>query len=121
MQFRIDDGLYADFRGEFPNLDVARITAENINATASIKEKWRNLIMRYEKRIAHYNFGTLLRLDASGGYTEENSHFGNVISFLHTSFSPCLVTRTQFYAIEIARNKEGINDTVFQCNRQKQT
>lgn len=42
-----------------------------------------------------YSFGTLLRSDAENDYSEENT---------------MLVTRIQFLCIEIARNKEGIND-----------
>lgn len=42
-----------------------------------------------------YSYGTLLRSDAAKDYAEENT---------------ILVTRIQFYAIEIARNREGVND-----------
>jgi hypothetical protein len=45
--------------------------------------------------VEDYSFGTLLRADASKEYSEDNS---------------ILVTRIQFYAIELARNKEGVND-----------
>lgn len=44
-----------------------------------------------------FSFATLLRLDASKDYSEENS---------------IIVTKIQFYAIELARNKEGHNDSV---------
>jgi hypothetical protein len=45
-----------------------------------------------------YNFGTLLRLDASQDYSEANS---------------TIVPRIQFLAIEIARNKEGANKAAY--------
>ncbi|GAA6044260.1 hypothetical protein JCM8097_002100, partial [Rhodosporidiobolus ruineniae] len=45
-----------------------------------------------------YNFGTLVRLNCEDDYTQENSMFGY---------------RLQFYAIEIARNKLGLNDEVY--------
>jgi len=48
----------------------------------------------YEGKIEDYNFGTLLRIDCSKGYDEENT---------------ILVTRIQFYAVEIARNRRGLN------------
>lgn len=44
-----------------------------------------------------YSFGTLLRKDCEGEYTEENS---------------ILVPRIQFLAIELARNREGYNNGI---------
>jgi hypothetical protein len=96
---RVDDDLYEDFRKTFPDMDIKKLAPSDINATESIKSIWRSFIMPYETRIAHYNFGSLIRLDSSQDYTEQNSYF---------------VTRTQFYAIEIARNREGCNDIVYQ-------
>lgn len=45
----------------------------------------------------NYNFATLLRLQCDGDYTPEN-----------TTIAP----KIQFYAIEIARNREGFNDVI---------
>jgi hypothetical protein len=42
---------------------------------------------QYEKLVPDYNFGTILRGDAKREYDEDNS---------------ILVTRTQFYAIEVS-------------------
>ncbi|KAF7366795.1 Duf757 domain-containing protein [Mycena sanguinolenta] len=50
---------------------------------------------RYKKKITDYNFGSLIRTDARQEYGENNTIF---------------VTRIQFYAIEIARNRLGLND-----------
>ncbi|KGG52036.1 hypothetical protein DI09_21p80 [Mitosporidium daphniae] len=94
---RIDDELYSDFRSHFPDMDVDLLTPEVINATPAIKEKWRNFLMPYQHRIANFNFGTLLRLSAAHDYTEKNT--------------------TQFYAIEVARNREGINERYFHKNK----
>ena len=44
--------------------------------------------------VEEYNFGTLLRLDCKEGYSEANT---------------TLVPRVQFLAIEIARNRQGLN------------
>lgn len=63
----------------------------------SAKEKWRPFCLKFEGIVEDYNYGTLLRLDCSQGYTEEN-----------TIFAP----RIQFFAIEIARNREGYNKAV---------
>lgn len=59
------------------------------------KTKWRVFCEKFAKAIEDYSFGTLIRADASRGYDEHNS---------------ILVPRIQFYAIEIARNREGVND-----------
>ncbi len=46
-----------------------------------------------------YSFATLLRLDSNLDYSEENS---------------IIVTKIQFYAVELARNKEGHNQDIRQ-------
>lgn len=47
-----------------------------------------------------YSYGTLLRLNSQKEYTEDNS---------------ILVTRIQFLAVEIARNRQGFNDSTYQA------
>ncbi|NXK26336.1 PBDC1 protein, partial [Arenaria interpres] len=59
--------------------------------------KWRPFCLRFEGLVEDFNYGTLLRLDCSQGYTEENTIFGGI----------------QFFAIEIARNREGCNSVVY--------
>lgn len=51
----------------------------------------------YKSKLENYNFATLLRLQCDGDYTPEN-----------TTIAP----KIQFYAIEIARNREGFNDVI---------
>ncbi|KAI7081458.1 hypothetical protein KC352_g41325 [Hortaea werneckii] len=63
------------------------------------KERWRNFINSYEKKIEDYNFGTMLRSNPSFEYGEKESIFA---------------VRMQFYAIEIARNRAGLNDWVYE-------
>ena len=48
----------------------------------------------FEHHVEDFNFGTLLRLDCSKGYSETNT---------------TLVPRVQFLAIEVARNRQGLN------------
>ncbi|KAJ3299989.1 hypothetical protein HK104_005482 [Borealophlyctis nickersoniae] len=93
---KLDDELYDDFRANWPDMNVAELD-ENEFKTESSKAKWRDFIMKYEKKVQDYNFGTLLRLHAAHDYAEDNAFF---------------VTRLQFYAIEIARNREGANDGI---------
>lgn len=90
----IDDTIYKIFREEFPSLDVSHIKEDELKSTKE-KAKWRPFCERFKNLVEDYSFGTLLRADAGSDYCEENT---------------MLVIRIQFYAIEIARNKEGVND-----------
>lgn len=90
----MDDTIYKIFREEFPTLDVKVINENELKSTKE-KAKWRPFCERFKTLIEDYSFGTLLRANAEEDYKEENS---------------ILITRIQFYAIEIARNREGIND-----------
>ena len=91
----VDEGIYQKFRLLFPadKFDVAKLNEDELKSAAS-KEKWRPYCMHFEKTVEDYNTGTILRLDASKPYSPEN-----------TTLAP----RIQFYAIEIARFREGCN------------
>lgn len=92
----LDDTIYKIFREDFPNLDVSNINEDELKSSEG-KPKWRLFCEKFKKCVEDYSYGTLLRADASRGYDEENS---------------ILVTRIQFYAIELARNREGVNDII---------
>ncbi|ORX72261.1 DUF757-domain-containing protein [Linderina pennispora] len=94
----IDDELYEDLKAHFPDLKLDVLDEAQFK-TEKAKAAWRDFINKYEKRVKDFNFGSLVRIDCKGDYTEENSMF---------------VTRTQFYCVEVARNKEGLNDSVKQ-------
>ncbi|KAG0222724.1 hypothetical protein BGW41_005870 [Actinomortierella wolfii] len=93
---KIDEEIYLDwvatFGPDLPRIDV--LDEEKDFKSPEMKEKWRNFIQKYEGKVTDYNFGTLLRIDVSKDYTQENTMF---------------VTRTQFLTIEIARNRAGLN------------
>lgn len=98
----IDDDILNHFFEIFPEYkfdDALRELDENSMKSAKGKERWRDFIMPYEKKLKDYNFGTLVRKFSNRPYAEDNS---------------ILVTRVQFFAIEIARNRAGLNDTVYQ-------
>ncbi|KAF8943640.1 hypothetical protein BGZ47_005213 [Haplosporangium gracile] len=100
---KIDDEIYDDFMSTFaPNVPRVDILNEDKDfKSPEMKEKWRNFINRYEGgKVTDYNFGSLLRIDASKEYSEDNTIF---------------VTRMQFLTIEIARNKAGLNSV--HCKR----
>ncbi|XP_049800185.1 protein PBDC1 [Schistocerca nitens] len=94
-----DDMIYKIFREEFPDMKVDMLVEDELKS-AQGKEKWRPFCERFKNIVEDYSFGTLLRLDHTGEYNEQNS---------------ILAPRIQFLAIELARNREGLND----CIRQK--
>ena len=87
---RLDNDIYSDFEQTFPELassdDAIRKIDEDAMKSPAGKEKWRNFIMKYEKTVADYNFGTLIRTDASDEYTQDNTIFCTCL--LYTSPSP---------------------------------
>lgn len=88
-----DDQIYATFRQDFPQFNVRKIDEDEMKSPAG-KELWRSFIYKFDK-LDDYNFLTLIRSDVDTDATQENS---------------ILVVRIQFLAIEIARNREGLND-----------
>jgi len=102
---KIDDEIHDHFKREFPEFDPKATINEEEMKSKTGKERWRNFIMQYEKRVDDYNFGTLVRANPSFEYGEKETIF---------------VVRMQFYAIEIARNREGLNDWIYeQANPEK--
>ncbi|WFD34853.1 D-lactate dehydrogenase (cytochrome) [Malassezia cuniculi] len=100
---KFDADLMADFEATFPELagsddGIRKIDEQEMKSTVG-KKKWREFILKYEQKIADFNFGTLIRTDATQEYTQLNTIF---------------VTRFQFYIIEIARCRRGMNDWVYE-------
>ncbi|KAL2785931.1 putative polysaccharide biosynthesis protein [Aspergillus germanicus] len=96
---KIDDEIYEHFKAEFPDFDPAATIDEDQMKSKEGKEKWRNWINQYEKKIHDFNFGTMLRANPKTEYEQENTIFA---------------MRMQFYAVEIARNRAGLNDWVYE-------
>uniref|UniRef100_A0A8C6WNT4 Polysaccharide biosynthesis domain containing 1 n=1 Tax=Neogobius melanostomus TaxID=47308 RepID=A0A8C6WNT4_9GOBI len=94
---KVDDQLYTSFRETFKDLDIKLLKTEDLKSVEA-KERWRPFCNQFEGIVEDFNYGTLLRLNSDKEYTEDNTIFA---------------TRVQFYAIEIARNREGFNETVF--------
>ena len=94
---KYDDEILEHFNREFPDFDLKGTIDEDEMKSKDGKEKWRNFCQEYEKKVEDYNFGTLLRKNASWEYGQEETIFA---------------VRMQFYAVEIARNRAGLNDWV---------
>ncbi|CCE63360.1 hypothetical protein TPHA_0E02690 [Tetrapisispora phaffii CBS 4417] len=96
----MDDEIYTNFMEKFPeykDLERLRKFEESELKSKDAKERWRLFCNEYEKSVEDYNFGTLLRTDASQEYGQ---------------FSTIFAVRIQFYAFEIARNRHGLNDWI---------
>ncbi|KAL5470705.1 hypothetical protein EMCRGX_G028710, partial [Ephydatia muelleri] len=90
---RQDDELFEEFEKAFKDLKIDVINTEDIKCEGA-KEAWRDFCNKFEDKVKSFNFGTLLRMDSSKDYSAENT---------------VLVPRAQFLAIEVARNKKGLN------------
>ncbi|KAJ7581251.1 DUF757-domain-containing protein [Mycena floridula] len=106
---KIDDEIYEDTMATFPEMadpphDKLVKLDEDWMKSADGKERWRVFMMRYEKKVKDYNFGSLIRTDGRLEYGEKNTIF---------------VTRIQFYAIEIARNRLGLNDAAHELAKEE--
>ncbi|XP_043520766.1 protein PBDC1 [Frieseomelitta varia] len=100
-----DEQIYKSFRDVFPNLKVDKINEDELKSPEG-KMKWRPFCEQFKGLVEDYSFGTLLRAECEGDYSEENS---------------ILTTRIQFYAIELARNREGFNDGIRKKYKPKQS
>ncbi|KAL2268781.1 hypothetical protein VTJ83DRAFT_3627 [Remersonia thermophila] len=96
---KIDDEIYDHLKRDFPEFDPAETIDEDKMKSKEGKERWRNFMMAYEKRVDDYNFGTMLRANPKWEYGRDETIF---------------VPRMQFYAVEIARNRLGLNDWVYE-------
>ena len=99
-----DEQIYKSFRDVFHDLKVDKINEDELKSSEG-KSKWRPFCEQFKGFIEDYSFGTLLRADCDEDYSEENS---------------ILTTRIQFYAIELARNREGFNDGIRKKYKPKQ-
>ena len=91
-----DEEIYTAFRKEFPDMKVDVLDEIKDLKSDAMKKRWREFCEAH-KDVEDYSFATLLRLDSSGEYEEQNS---------------VIVTKIQFYAIELARNREGHNSSI---------
>jgi len=93
---KFDEEIHQAFRKTFPDMSVAVLDEQKHLKCKEMKEKWREFCNEF-KHVEDFSFGCLLRLDSAGEYSEANSS---------------LVSKIQFYAVEVARNREGLNDSI---------
>ncbi|KAI1432787.1 polysaccharide biosynthesis-domain-containing protein [Xylaria sp. CBS 124048] len=96
---KMDNDILEHLKTDFPEFDPAETINEDEMKSKEGKEKWRKFMMVYEKKIDDYNFGTMLRTSPKAKYDQDTTIF---------------VPRMQFYAVEIARNRAGLNDWIYE-------
>lgn len=96
---KIDDEIHDHLCKDFPEFDPAETIDENELKSPAGKKRWRDFMMAYEKKVDDYSFGTMLRSSPRDEYTQHGTIF---------------VPRMQFYAVEIARNRKGLNDWIYE-------
>ncbi|CAK7212289.1 hypothetical protein SCUCBS95973_001413 [Sporothrix curviconia] len=95
---KLDEEILEHLATDFPEFDAAAAINEDEMKSKTGKERWRKFMMAYEKKVDDYNFGTMMRIAPNVEYGRDETIF---------------VPRMQFYAIEIARNRKGLNDWIY--------
>ncbi|KAI8947846.1 DUF757-domain-containing protein [Xylaria longipes] len=96
---KMDDDILEHLKTDFPEFDPAAAINEDEMKSKAGKERWRKFMIAYEKKVDDYNFGTMLRTKPNVEYDQDTTIF---------------VPRMQFYAVEIARNRAGLNDWIYE-------
>ena len=91
-----DDDIFNQLLEDFLNLKNQAMLLIREEDMKSTSPRWRAFCEKFNE-IEDYNFGTLLRLKANEEYSQDGTMFA---------------VRIQFYAIEIARNRYGLNDWI---------
>ena len=73
---RWDDEIYAHLKEAFPEFDPAETIDEDKMKSKEGKERWRNFMMKYEKQVNEFNFGTMLRSNPKFEYGRDETIFG---------------------------------------------
>lgn len=75
---KMDDEIYESFMADFPDFDPAATVIEDEMKSKAGKEKWRNWINKFEKKIDDFNFGTIIRTHADAEYDQDTTIFGEL-------------------------------------------
>lgn len=76
---KFDDDILEHFNREFPDFDLKATINEDDMKSKAGKERWRNFIQEYEKKVEDYNYGTMLRANPATEYGEKETIFGELL------------------------------------------
>ncbi|KAG6918283.1 hypothetical protein DXG01_015375 [Tephrocybe rancida] len=115
---QLDEEIFNHTKELFPELfenDNAKLIKldEDFLKSEDGKKRWREFHTAYEKKVKEHNFGCLIRTDANEEYGEKST------IFVKTNHAGIVVTRMQFYAVEIARNRLGLNDKAHEIAKEE--
>ena len=82
---RMDDDIYDHLKRDFPDFDPAATIDEDQMKSKEGKERWRNFMMVYEKKVDDYNFGTMMRSNPKWEYGREETIFGECECLMTTA------------------------------------
>ncbi|RYP76311.1 hypothetical protein DL769_003651 [Monosporascus sp. CRB-8-3] len=72
---KFDNEIYEHLKRDFPDFDPAETINEDEMKSKAGKERWRNFMMAYEKKVDDYNFGTILRTNPKFEYEQDTTIF----------------------------------------------
>jgi hypothetical protein len=75
---KMDDEIYEHLKTDFPEFDPAKTIDEDEMKSKTGKERWRNFLMKYEKKVDDYNFGTMMRANPKWEYGQDETIFGMI-------------------------------------------
>jgi len=64
---KMDDDIHEHLQKDFPELDVSQTINEDDMKSKGGKERWRNFMMAYEKKVRSLNIAYSSRSDTSSG------------------------------------------------------
>lgn len=76
---KIDDEIYEHLKEAFPEFDPAATIDEDEMKSKTGKERWRAFMMKYEKTVEDFNFGTMVRNNAKAEYEQDSTIFGGFL------------------------------------------
>ncbi|VDL83687.1 unnamed protein product [Nippostrongylus brasiliensis] len=69
---KFQDVIHTSFRKSFPEIDVHKVTEVELKQ-GEMKERWRDFCESFKDVVEDYSLGTLMRIEACKGYSEENT------------------------------------------------
>lgn len=101
---KCDDEILEHFNKEFPDFDLKATINEDEMKSKEGKEKWRNFMNQYEKKIEDYNFGTMLRTSPTAEYDQDTTIFGMFLPQLRLDLERKKLIGVSSYANAVLRH-----------------
>lgn len=90
---KMDEDIYNHLKEAFPEFDPAATINEDDMKSKQGKQRWRDFMMAYEKKVEDYNFGTMVRNSSKIEYEEDTTIFGKL--WVSLGYGTCELTHLQ--------------------------